>query len=275
MADMSITRRDLLRTAVAAAPDLRSVAPDLHVPPLRNLTPAPGRRVRVEREGSLYHVLYLPTDWRPGRRYPVIVEYAGNGGYRNAFGDESLGTPEGSKLGYGLSGGRGFIWICLPYVDPGRKIATQWWGDPDLTTAYCRRELGRLCDQHGADPRRIILAGFSRGAIAVSYLGLRDEETSRWWRGFFAYSHFDGVRDWPYGDSTRAAALQRLRRLRGRPVFVCHEQSVQPTRAFLTESRVPGRFTFQPIRFRNHNDAWVLRDVAERRAARKWLRRIT
>jgi hypothetical protein len=56
-------------------------------------------------------------DWKPGRRYPVIVEYAGNGNYANKYGDVSTGEVEGSKLGYGISGGNGFIWICLPYVN--------------------------------------------------------------------------------------------------------------------------------------------------------------
>lgn len=258
---------------LAAAPDLRSVEPDLTIPPLRDATPAAGRRVRVRRDGELYHTLYLPEDWRPRRRYPVIVEYAGNGGYRNAFGDESLGVPEGSKLGYGLSGGRGFLWLCLPYVTPQRTLALRWWGDPDLTTEYCRREVARVCAEHGGDARRLLLAGFSRGAIGCSYLGLRDEETSRLWRAFFAYSHFDGVRQWPYAGSSREQALLRLRRLRNRPVFVCHEESVEPTRAFLDGAPVKGRFTYQAIGFRNHNDAWVLRDCAERRRARAWLAR--
>jgi len=44
----------------------------------------------------------------------VIVEYAGNGNYANKYGDVSSGEVEGSKLGYGISGGTGFIWICMP-----------------------------------------------------------------------------------------------------------------------------------------------------------------
>jgi hypothetical protein len=252
-------------------PDIRTVTPDLVVPPLSEGTPAAGRRVRVG-TADLYHVLYLPVDWTPRRRYPVIVEYAGNGGYRNAYGDVSLGVPEGSHLGYGLSGGRGFIWLCLPYVGAGAQNETQWWGDADATTAYCRRELARVCKDFGGDAQRVLLAGFSRGAIGCSYLGLRDDATARLWKAFFAYSHFDGVREWPYAASDRASAVARLRRLRGRRVFVCHENSIEATRAFVASAALPGRFTFERLAFRNHNDEWVLRDVAERRRARAWLR---
>jgi hypothetical protein len=34
---------------------------------------------------------------------------------------------------------------------------------------------------------------------------------------------------------------------------------------------VAGNFTFVPVPFRNHSDAWVLRDVPERRRLRAWL----
>ena len=92
-----------------------------------------GKRVKEVLKGNesteLYHVTWLPTDWTAGERYPVIIELAGNGPYRNGFGDISTGRPEGSKLGYGISGGRNYIWICLPFIDDtGKKIATSWWG---------------------------------------------------------------------------------------------------------------------------------------------------
>jgi hypothetical protein len=260
-----MTRRTFL---ASAAPDLRTIAPDLIVPPLTDAAPAAGLRARIRREGALHHALYLPSDWQPRRRYPVIVEYAGNGD----FGDESHGLPEGSNLGYGLSGGRGFLWLCLPYVNADSTLATQWWGDPDLTTAYARRELSLVCQRHGGDPRRVLLAGFSRGAIACSYLGLRDEATSRLWRAFFTYSHFDGVKDWPYDAGNRASAIQRLRRLRHRRVFICDEHPIAGTRQFLQGAHINGRFTYLQSQFRNHNDAWLLRPSPDRQAARAWLK---
>ena len=79
----------------------------------------------------MYHLLYLPTDWVKGKKYPVIVEYAGN-----KF-KSSPGTVEGSNLGYGISGGEGVIWLCLPYIskDHSRNEVT-WWGDVDASVDY-------------------------------------------------------------------------------------------------------------------------------------------
>ncbi|HBM78210.1 MAG TPA: hypothetical protein DD438_08865, partial [Verrucomicrobiales bacterium] len=67
----------------AGLPDISTVNPDLVVPTLVDEKPGAGRRVKevlpqYERTG-VYHVLYLPRDWRPGQRYPILVEYAGNG----------------------------------------------------------------------------------------------------------------------------------------------------------------------------------------------------
>lgn len=42
--------------------------------------------------------LYLPPDWRPGEKYPILVEYPGNGGYRNALGDICTGKAAPARL---------------------------------------------------------------------------------------------------------------------------------------------------------------------------------
>ena len=79
--------------------------------------PAAGRRIRRSLDGwnreKAYHSLYLPTDWTRKATLPIIVEYSGNGGYRDALGDDSSGRPEDSCFGYGLTKGDGFVWICL------------------------------------------------------------------------------------------------------------------------------------------------------------------
>ena len=254
-------------------PDIRSVPPDLVVPALRVGVPAAGRRVKVAVPGTgIYHTLYLPQDWSPRRRYPVIVEYAGNGNYTNAYGDISTGRPEGSNLGFGLSGGRGCIWLCLPYVNSEtQENQLTWWGDRTATATYCRNTVRQVCQDFGGDPRRLLLAGFSRGAIACNYVGLGDTATARLWKGFFAYSHYDGVRRWNYPEDDREAALVRLRRLGKRPAFLCHERSVEATREYLAQTGVKGNFTIRALPLRNHNDAWVLRDIPLRREARQWL----
>jgi len=261
----------------AELPDIRSVAADLEVPALSEGLPAPGKRVKVG-----LHVLYLPTDWKPGVKMPVIVELAGNGGYTNKFGDVSTGLPEGSNLGYGLSAGRGFIWLCAPYLnEKGDAIAITWWGnprtyDPQPTLKYLRETVKSVCRDYGGDESKVVLCGFSRGAIACNYLGLYDDETAKLWCGFLSYSHYDGVKTWPYPGSDRAAALVRLQRLGNRPQFICGESSnAQETEGYLRPLLPNADLTFLSTGFRNHNDAWTLRPSPVRDTAREWLRRVT
>ena len=220
----------------------------------------------------------MPKDWQPGKRYPVIVEYAGNGPYQNRFGDISTGHPEGSKMGYGITGGRGFIWVCIPYLNTdGNRNVTQWWGDkpkndPQPTLAYCKKVVPWICRQYGGDPGRVVLCGFSRGAIACNYLGLHDDEIAKLWRAFIPYSHYDGVRRWGYPGSDKAAALKRLQRLGARPQFICHEgKGVSATKQYLKETGIAGNFTIHATGFRNHNDAWLLRPSPVRKTLRSWL----
>lgn len=263
-------------------PDLSSVPPDLTTPAMTSDEPAAGRRVKQTSPGwedtGVHHALYLPRDWAAGRTYPVIVEFAGNGGYKNAFGDVSNGTVDGSNLGYGLSGGEGFLWVCMPYVkvDGAKKEnATTWWGDVEETKRYCRKTVDLVCAKYGGDAKKVVLAGFSRGAIGCNYLGLHDDQIAGLWRAFFAYSHYDGqLTHWGYAGADRAAALGRLKRLNGRPQFISMEKSVDAIRKYLEETGIQAPFTFQTVHFRNHSDQWVLRDIPERKAARDWLRSV-
>jgi hypothetical protein len=264
--------------AGAALPDIRTVPPDLKTPPMTDEPPAPGKRVRQVAPGyegsGVYHALYLPTDYRRGKRYPVIVEYAGNE-YHGRFGDVCTGTVEGSNLGYGISAGRGFIWICMPFVDANRRCnAKTWWGDVQATVDYCKATVRRVCRDYGGDPSAVILAGFSRGAIACNYIGLHDDEIAGLWRAFVAHSHYDGVRRWGYPEDDPASALERLRRLWGRPVFISHEGSCETVRRYIASTGVEAPFTFQAIGYRNHRDDWVLRDIPERTRLREWVRSV-
>ncbi len=261
----------------AALPDIRSIAPDLVVPALTSGKPAAGMRVRETlapwRDTGVHHVIYLPTDWKLGRKYPVLVELAGNGGYTNRFGDISLGTPEGSNMGYG---------ICVPYLNnDGTKNVIKWWGDspnydPRPTIDYCKAAVEFVCNEYGGDKDNVILCGFSRGAIACNFIGLHDDGIAKLWKGFVAYSHYDGViAHWPYPGADRKSALTRLKRLSNRPQFICGEGgNADQTRKYLLESGLDGNFTFVGTGFRNHNDAWLLRPSAARIQLRDWLRRI-
>jgi len=118
----------------------------------------------------------------------------------------------------------------------------------------------------------VVLCGFSRGALACNYLGLHDDQTSALWCGFFAYSHYDGVRRWPYPDSDLAAAERRLQRLGQRPQFICSEaNSTHAVQAWLQPRTNLQHMTFSSTGFRNHNDSWILRPSPARESARSWL----
>jgi hypothetical protein len=258
------------------------VPPDLTVPLMENAAPSAGHRVKQTTPGwqstQVHHALYLPPDWTPEKKFPVIAEYAGNGGYRNNYGDVSKGTVEGSSLGYGLSGGRGFIWVCLPYienVEGTKQNATKWWGDAAETNRYAIATLRQLGEKYGADLNAVILAGFSRGAIGCNYLGLHDDAIAPTWKAFFCHSHYDGVHErWPYAGADRASALARLQRMKGRPQWISHEASTAATERYLQSTGVQGDFTFRAIPYHNHSDQWLLRDIPERKAAREWLQRV-
>jgi len=262
------------------AADLRSVPQDLHTPPMTSGKPAPGKRFKAVTTGyestGVYNALYLPTNWKPGTLHPVIVEYPGNGPFTNRLGDFSAGTVEGCNLGYGISGGKNFIWVCLPFVavkDGAKSNTRTWWGDPADTVAYCKRTVREVCQHYGGDTNALILTGFSRGAIAGNYIGLRDDEIASLWRAFILHSHYDGVRtNWPYADADRASALARLKRLRGRPQFISQENSVVDIQACLDQTGVKAQVTLQALSFPNHCDDWVLRDLPERARLRAWLR---
>ena len=265
------------------APDIRTVAADLVVPELSDGQPAPGKRVKVTIREGVYYVLYLPENYRPENRHPLIVEFAGNGGYKNKYGDESHGVPEGSNLGYGISGGKDFAWLCVPFLNErGDEIATWWWGDkptfsPDTTVALTKRLVPEIVEKYSLDAKAVLLTGFSRGAIACNYIGLRDDEIAELWCGMIPYSHYDGSRDWGFEDSDPKSARERLKRLHDRPQLICHEndgKGLLAAKESIAGSEQEGNLTFLATGFRNHNDAWILRPSAARDELYRWLEEV-
>ncbi len=263
------------------------VEKDLVTPTMTDQSPAAGKRVRqvaAEYAGTaVYHSLYLPVDWIPGGKYPVIVEYTGN---RFPPGKGS-GEVNDANLGYGMSGGRGFIWVAMPYVEKGRqKNAVTWWGDKQATVDYCKVNLPRICQQFGGDPDNVFVCGFSRGAIGSSYIGLADDEIAALWKGMFTHDHFDGQKTWGYPDSDRDSALKRLARLNGRPVLVCGQHASNVRDQFLKDYLGLADFTFLDVPttqifdipegpfIHAHTDLWMHRESAYRQQARAWLQNV-
>ena len=271
-------------------------AADLTLPPLTDQGTQPGKRAAVtapEYAGTkVHHLIALPDDWTPdwqakGKRWPVIAEYTGN--YFPTSG--STGEVEGAALGYGLARGRA-IWVVLPYVAKDRqKNERTWWGDIDATVGYAKANLPRICAEFGGDPKKVVLCGFSRGAIGVSFLGLHDDEVAKLWCGLWAHDHFDGMLEWKghaWGSPLaryREEATVRLRRLAGRPLLVSQAgaetkkfvASVAPTNVDYLNVDMTALFGTFPNDFvkHPHNDRWPLRDGPATEAARAWFTRAT
>ena len=75
------------QTFAQTNPDLSTVKTQFTVPKMILVEPRAGLRVKQTTKGwentEVYHVMYLPKNWKPNKKYPVIIEYAGNGYYKN------------------------------------------------------------------------------------------------------------------------------------------------------------------------------------------------
>jgi hypothetical protein len=273
------------------------IAADLPLPPLVDGPPAAGRRVAVtpkEYTGTrVHHLIALPDDWTPdwkarGKTWPVIAEYTGN--YFPGAG--STGEVEGAALGFGVARGRA-IWVVLPYVARDhQKNEITWWGDIEATVGYAKTNLPRIGAEFGGDSRKVVLCGFSRGAIGVSFLGLHDDEIAGLWCGFWAHDHFDGLQAWsaPWGAPLaryREEATVRLRRLAGRPLLISLAYPGNQTRDFVEPlaaknvdyltidmGALYGKFPNDAVKH-PHNDRWPLRDGEATSVARAWFEGVT
>ncbi|MDC0723679.1 carboxypeptidase-like regulatory domain-containing protein [Nannocystis bainbridge] len=240
-------------------------------PPLTDGEPAPGAFVKVvapEYQGTgVYHGLYLPPDWQPGRRYPMIVESP-----CNEYGDFT-GKVDDAILGYHLAGCQQFVWLVLPYLESGANLDFGW-GDVPATVAYWQTNLARTIDAWGIDPGAVVVSGFSRGAIGTSFVGLHDDGIADAWLGFVMHSHADVVT--PLTPDGGAGSASRMQRVRGRAAWLSWGaagdggqpnslKGVELLASFgypITTLAVPGV---------GHTDAWLADDVASRQVAQQWL----
>ena len=288
-------------------PDVLTVPADLENPALTNGEPAPGKAVlqSLPRYAGtkVAHAIYLPADWKPGKRYPVIIEYLGN----------TATVRDYRGIGYALTGGKGFIWAVLPFVGVDHQQDTNWWwGDVDATVAYAKEAVPTICRQWGGDTNQVILVGCSRGAIACNYIGLHDDEIAQLWRAIIPVSHYDdGHIPWGMTPEEQRRAPERLRRLGNTPQFIAGEHCsvpqlgsdkpllenikeknltsfiaakvelglkpitlVEGTRNFITNNFPQGNYTIIDFPWVNHGSKVLLRDTPERRQMRQWLQQV-
>ncbi|MEI6425491.1 MAG: GDSL-type esterase/lipase family protein, partial [Lentisphaerota bacterium] len=290
-----------------AHPDILTVPADLELPVIGTGEPAPGKVVLQSLPAyagtAVAHTLYLPTDWTPDKKFPVIVEYLGNTARVRDF----------RGIGYGLSAGRGFIWAVLPFVNPDRKSdAAWWWGDVELTVSYAKEAVPAICKKWGGNPSQVILVGSSRGAIACNYIGLHDDEIAKLWRGMIAFSHYNDAHiSWGMTPEEQKRAPERLQRLGKIPQLICGEHcsipqqgsdaklldalkeknlstfeaakkelglvpitEVEGTRKFISENYPQGNYTIMDLSWVNHGSNVLLRDTPERQRIRDWIRNV-
>ncbi len=288
---MDMRQVRLVPTALATNDprDMRDVPTDLVPPGCTNEAIGPGRRCHLRaskiKSHNAYHTLYLPTNHNMTQKWPILVEWTGNGYFRSDRGDVSTGSPTTGELAYGLSGGYGAICLSLPFLrGDGEFVATQWWGeaptyDSTATVKYMKTAIAETCEKYHGDPSRVIFVGFSRGAIAVNAVGLSTEEAAGLWKAAVCFSHYDGVGNWPFPKSDAASAIERLQRLGTKPQFIISESPSQgpaladQAREFIEKSSVKGDFTFATTGFLNHSDQWALRPSPARTQLREWLQR--
>ncbi len=157
------------------------------VPEIISAEPAPGKRVRQQlpsfKDTDIAHILTLPRDWQPDKRYPVIVEYTGNVFYHKYC--HSTGLTEQGNLAYGISRGENFICLNLPFIsEDGLNEQVNGWGSEERTIDYCIETIRYVCENYGGDPSAVILTGFSRGEIGCNYIALRDDRIADVWLAF-------------------------------------------------------------------------------------------
>jgi hypothetical protein len=194
------------------------------VPEISHDAPAPGKRVYQQLPGrgstSINHVLTLPKEWQPGRKYPIIVEYTGNIFYHKFC--YSTGYTNQGNMAYGLARGENYICLNLPFISAdGQREEFNGWGDIDKAVDYCIEAVHLVCERYGGDSQAVFFVGFSRGELAANYLALRDDRIASLWRGFVG---MDPGRPWKPADGLGWNKVgvgwdERAVRLRRRPWF--------------------------------------------------------
>ena len=184
----------------------------------------------------------------------------------------------------------------LPFVSAdGQSNEVGWWGDLWATVNYAKIAVPAVISAYGGNSSQVLLTGFSRGAIAVSFIGLYDDQISKLWTAFYSHCHFDGMMEWlwtwwgtPYS-TYRQSAITRLKRLNGRPLFTS-ENKDSPVNVSFPFQLLPQPYDLTTLKidmyeiFTNipnnvilstHNDKWLLAcgSCPEGKQFQNWLNR--
>jgi predicted esterase len=248
--------------------------------------PRPGVRVRVNpREFAgepVYYTLYLPADWSAERKWPLVVEFPGNR-YHLPHEQIYTGSVDDCRMGYDLTRGVGSVWLAISPVGmrcSPRANAPLWWGgqgpqDPEgqrATVMLVKQTLARVIPAYAIDTRKVVGVGFSRGAVALGYIGLADDELSRVWAGLWAHSHFDGF------GLTQDPGQTRLRRLGKRPVMLTWGEDdsgrADSEKALAALKSIGAQVTGHMVPEVGHTDGWPDQQPVVLPFVRSWYQRI-
>jgi hypothetical protein len=197
----------------------------------------------------------------------VIAEYPGNIFF--IPGCYSTGLPDQCLIGHGMTKGRGSICVGLPFIDPAAgKIAEHGWGDPDATADHAIRMMEEVCANFGGDRANLVLTGFSRGALACGYIGLRNDRIAALWKGFHACQHYDGD---GWNGATLEGALERAKRFRGRAVF---QTDNSPVAFQAVMDAMKTEVTWANSRLGAHATSMFLDERESTRQLREWYLRL-
>ncbi|EMI17034.1 putative secreted protein [Rhodopirellula maiorica SM1] len=217
--DVGATIRVKGLKASGSAPDWVMREGRIEVPNVENGQASAGRRVRYklsdDKDSGIYCALHLPESWMQGKLYPVIVEFPGNIYFtENCY---STGLPDQGAIGFGMGKHVESIWVTMPFVEYAKdKVVTDGWGNADDTADYTIRVVNEIIGKFGGDRERLVITGFSRGAIACGYIGRRNDSIASLWRGFHACQHYDGD---GWKGATLVSAKARAGRIGQRPIF--------------------------------------------------------
>jgi len=125
-----------------------------------------------------------------------------------------------------------------------------------------------VCTKFGGDRENVVLAGFSRGAIACGYIGLRNDRIAALWKGFHACQHYDGD---GWNGATLPGAIERARRFRGKAVFQT-DNSEETFRPVMDVMNTHVTWVQSGLGF--HSTAMFLDDRPSTQQLREWFRQL-